>query len=91
MGCCGKKREQFLAGVRTGPPSNTRPSVVQHLQPATHDRVFFEYLGNTGMTVVGPATGKRYRFDRPGARLEVDLRDRRSLATVPNLRQSLSR
>jgi hypothetical protein len=53
--------------------------------------VFFEYLGNTGMTVVGPVTGKRYRFDRPGARVEVDLHDRQSLARVPGLRQSLPR
>jgi hypothetical protein len=37
--------------------------------------------------VIGPATGRRYRFDRPGARLEVDLKDRRSLAGVPHLRQ----
>jgi hypothetical protein len=50
-------------------------------------RVFFEYVGRSGLMVVGPATGRRYRFDRPGARLEVDLKDRRSLAGVPHLRQ----
>jgi hypothetical protein len=50
-------------------------------------RVFFEYVGRTGLTVIGPATGRRYRFERPGARLEVDLKDRRSLAGVPHLRQ----
>jgi hypothetical protein len=32
-------------------------------------------------------SGRRYRFDRPGMRLEVDLKDRPSLAAVPNLRQ----
>jgi len=50
-------------------------------------RVFFEYAGHTALTVIGPATGKYYRFNRPGSRLEVDLRDRRSLASVPQLRQ----
>jgi hypothetical protein len=50
-------------------------------------RVFFQYVGRTGLTVVGPVTGRRYRFDRPGARLEVDLKDRSSLAAVPHLRQ----
>jgi hypothetical protein len=49
--------------------------------------VFFEYVGRTALSVVGPATGKHYRFERPGARLEVDLRDRRAMAAVPNLRQ----
>jgi hypothetical protein len=37
--------------------------------------------------VVGPATGRTYRFAAPGARLEVDLRDRPGLATVPKLRE----
>ncbi len=40
------------------------------------------------MTVIGPISGIRYRFEGPGARLEVDPRDRRSLAAVPNLRQA---
>lgn len=91
MGCCGKKREQFLAGVRTGPLSNAARTPFPHFQPARYERVFFEYLGNTGLTVVGPVTGKHYRFDRPGARVEVDLRDRRPLTTVPRLRQILYR
>jgi hypothetical protein len=51
--------------------------------------VFFEYVGKTGMTVTGPVSGKRYRFERAGSRVEVDLRDRRSLAGVPQLRQWL--
>lgn len=49
--------------------------------------VSFEYTGQTGLTVIGGATGRRYRFDRPGARVVVGLRDRLSLATVPTLRQ----
>ena len=83
--------EQFRAGVRTGPPNDTARLSGPLVLPTTYDRVMFEYVGNTGMTVVGPATGKRYRFDRPGARLEVDLRDRRALAGVPHLRQTLPR
>jgi hypothetical protein len=39
------------------------------------------------MTVIGPITGKRYRFDGPGSMVEVDLRDRLSLAALPRLRQ----
>lgn len=44
-------------------------------------------MGRTGMTVIGPVTGKRYRFEGPGSVAEVDLRDRRSVATLPNLEQ----
>jgi len=49
--------------------------------------VCFEYVGRSGLTAIGSATGQRYRFDRPGARVVVDPRDRPSLAAVPNLRQ----
>ena len=38
------------------------------------------------VTVAGGATGRRYRFDRPGARVVVDPRDRPSLAALPQLR-----
>ena len=90
MGCCGKKVEQFRAGAPT-PTGNTARLAGPRMIPAVYERAIFEYLGNTGMTVVGPATGKRYRFERPGDRLEVDLRDRRALAAVPHLRQMMPR
>jgi len=56
-------------------------------QPARRYSVVFEYVGDTGMTVVGPASGRRYRFDRRGARVVVDPRDRPGLARVPRLRE----
>jgi hypothetical protein len=56
------------------------------MAPARQAVVCFEYVGQTRMTVIGGATGRRYRFDRPGARVTVDPRDRPSLAAVPNLR-----
>jgi len=39
------------------------------------------------MTVLGPVSGRRYRFVGHGARLAVDPRDRLSLAAVPGLRE----
>jgi hypothetical protein len=50
-------------------------------------RVSFEYSGPTGLTVTGPVSGVRYRFDRPGAVVEVDARDRILLASLRQLRQ----
>ena len=57
--------------TRPGPPG-----------PAT-----FEYVGRTGLTVVGSQTNKRYRFDRPGATVEVAAADVSSVAQVPTLRR----
>jgi hypothetical protein len=40
------------------------------------------------MTVIGPATGSRYRFGQPGAKVVVDARDAAALSAVPNLRRA---
>lgn len=73
--CCGKKRAELL---QTG----------QANQPAP---VYFQYVGNTGLTVQGRETRKRYRFDHPGAVVAVDVEDRPSLASVPNLRPAFEK
>lgn len=65
------------AKLATGSVATTRASV-----PASS----FVYGGNTGLTVVSPITSKRYRFDRPGSRLEVDPRDRSWMTFIPNLK-----
>jgi hypothetical protein len=46
----------------------------------------YEYVGHTPLTVVGPASGQRYRFT-PGTILAVDPRDRTALAAIPLLRR----
>jgi hypothetical protein len=50
--------------------------------------LLFEYVGPTAMTVIGPATGRRYRFDRHGATVSVDPRDAPALGVVRNLRKA---
>jgi len=79
MGCCGKLR-QSLGSV---------PRRSQSGGPAPRRRlkVVFVYTGSTAMTVRGPISGQLYRFDRPGARVVVDPRDRPGLTRVPNLRE----
>jgi hypothetical protein len=57
--------------------------------PATSEpapKAVFEYLGEVPLTVIGPASGLRYRFEGAGARLAVDPRDRASLAALPLLK-----
>ena len=72
MNCCGSTRSRTLNA-----PAASR-------QPVT---LLFEYVGRTGLTIIGPGTRTSYRFDRPGARVLVDARDRASLSAVPVLRQ----
>jgi hypothetical protein len=87
MPCCGKKRSQAR-------PTTQTPSVPESAEsaslprPPEHDSLaYFQYLGKTGLTVMGPRTGKRYRFHRPGTVVAVDPRDRHALAAVSILRQ----
>lgn len=73
--CCGRTRQTIAAvppAVRTSVPAGT----------------IFEYIGSTALTVVSPLTGKQYRFPQPGARVNVDLRDRSWVAFVPHLRRA---
>lgn len=82
--CCGQSRNK----LRTANPSRpvTGPAYAKSPQAAP-SHVYFVYVGNSGMTVQGPVSGQTYRFDCPGARLEVDARDRILLASLRQLRQ----
>ncbi len=85
MGCCGKRRAAFPGMTSASAPAVNRLS--SQPRPAGGARVVFEYVGRTALTAVGRTTGLRYRFERPGARVAVDPRDRASLASVPVLCQ----
>lgn len=81
MACCGDRRRQ-IAQTPTAPKNEPHPA-----SPRPRFSVVFEYTGRTALTAVGPVSGRPYRFERPGARLGVDPRDRPGLASVPKLRQ----
>ena len=86
MLCCGGKRSQFHQGVpnrRTGESANYAVRVHVPLRPTA----YFQYIGPTGLTVAGPVTGARYRFDRTGATVAVDYRDAPSFVGIPHLRR----
>lgn len=87
MSCCGERRSPLRAPPSAGPTSAPPArAATAPVAPARRTVVAFEYVGRTGLTAFGAATGRRYRFDRPGARVVVDPRDRPSLAAVPGLR-----
>ena len=79
MACCGQRRALASTGagmVQVKPPSRT-PSRA----------ALYEYTGSTGMTVTGTTSGMKYRFERPGSQVQIDLCDASSLAGLPNLRR----
>lgn len=83
----GSQRESLSAHQHStiaNAGDTTRQVAVKRISGAN---VSFAYVGNTNMTVIGPATGYQYNFDRPGARLYVDPRDRAGLASIRQLRQ----
>jgi hypothetical protein len=80
MACCGKGRAQLFGASVTMPANGTISPVARRYS------VQFEYVGGTALMAIGPVSGKRYRFDHPGAVIAVDPRDRPGLAVVPALR-----
>jgi hypothetical protein len=86
MGCCGSAGSAFtsLAATRQARARLAQTPIAK--SPTAGSRVFFEYIGPTAMTVIGRASGRRYTFERPGARVAIDPIDQPSLSSVPNLR-----
>ncbi len=101
MGCCGSSRRQFHTADQdarrtqgTNPQAAAAPAAGDSAGApgSTSDvsgsgTVHYEYVGTTSMTVRGAATGNTYRFHNYGDRIGVDIRDVRSVDTVPNLRR----
>jgi len=82
MSCCGGNRTR--AAMPASVSSAQAPKPV-YTAPAT--LAIFRYEGEGTLTVIGPATGRKYWFERNGAELAVDLRDRAAVAKVPKVRQ----
>jgi non-ribosomal peptide synthetase component E (peptide arylation enzyme) len=87
MPCCGKKRKQVHQETKKRRAPQPAERTASQPRPEPDGRAYFQYLGKTGLTVIGPRTHRRYRFDRPGVIVAVDPRDGRALAAVSVLRQ----
>jgi len=80
---CGKKRNAYAE------QSYKQSNGVTNEQP---DRkmwtdTYFEYTGNSGLTVSGGVTGKRYRFNQPGDIQLIDYRDASGMMAVTLLKR----
>jgi hypothetical protein len=87
--CCNRPRPTITSGTRRAVRSVTAQAgatvpVSAHAGLSLSTPIF-EYVGDTALTVVSPITRKTYRFEKTGARLMVDNRDRSWVAFVPNL------
>ena len=88
--CCGKKRAQSrrtTQSQRVSKPRNKERIASKSLQESDSP-AYFQYVGKESLTVTvrGPGTENRYRFNKPGAVVAVDPRDRRAMATVSTLK-----
>ncbi len=87
MSCCGQNRQRL--SDFDSRRQMVGPSPVQK-RTSSRSLVYFEYVGKTGLTVIGPITGKQYRFPKPGAKIAVDSNDAPLLTTIPRLIQTHS-
>ena len=85
--CCGNKRTQASQTTQTQLASKSEAEPPAQPQRESDSQIRFQYLGPTGLTLVGPVSYKRYRFDHPEAIVVIDPRDKRALAGVSVLRQ----
>ena len=80
--CCSRNRMIQRTGTSVPTHNANRFAGQQRQQGVT-----FVNVGNAGVAVRGPISGTEYRFEWPGARIEVDPRDRVLLASIRQLRQ----
>jgi len=76
--CCGRTKDP-------APTPRERQTIATH-SASTLTGIPSQYIGSTAMTVIGPVSGRVYRFDGPGSRLELDRRDVPHLTAVPKLK-----
>ena len=84
MPCCGSKRLSAGAGS-SGFVSSAGMAAAPEIKRS--GVAYFQYVGQGGIVVTGPATGTRYRFETNGAIVAVALADRAAVAGVSRLRQ----
>ena len=85
MACCGSKRLSAAGSGSYGSVSRGRPTPAPEIRRS--GVAYFQYTGQGGIVVTGPATGNRYRFDMNGSIVAVALADRAAVAAVSRLRQ----
>jgi hypothetical protein len=82
MGCCSGRSPSPVsrpAGVTTRRPGGPSSGAAGPDPQPPRTSVRLTYRGARPATVIGPVTGRRYRFDLAAPGVEVDPRDQRGL------------
>ena len=87
MPCCGEKRAESTRKSQADQKVDSTPRTSATSRPARNFVPSYQYVGKTALTVIGPRTGRTYRFDRPGAVVIVAPEDSRALAAVTILQR----
>jgi len=86
MSCCSR------SGSNTARrQSSIRAPTVAPRASAVPQTGYFRCTGSSGITAIGAATGRVYRFPSSGALVPIDIRDAASLARVPHLQAARPR
>jgi hypothetical protein len=83
MSCCGNKRSVFVQSTLNSPGQQIMNNVPKKMWPDLR----FQYIGETGLTIIGNVTGKQYRFNNKGEVQQVDYRDGTAMIHVPVLKK----
>jgi hypothetical protein len=84
MTCCGKKRAQWPSTLRNETGGGVSRVSSSPVNPPP-GMVYFKYMGRSGVTVLGPTSGRTYQFFGLGAIAAVDPRDAPAVGSVPHL------
>jgi hypothetical protein len=79
---CGNKRDTITQSQSNG------QAVVETSTVRVWPDVNFEYTGNSGLSVTGGVTGKKYRFNNPGDIQLIDYRDASGMMAIPVLKKT---
>ncbi len=80
MSCCGNKREEFLQ-LNSSANKNT------YIPTKIFDDVWFEYTGETALTIKGNISRNVYRFSSKGDTQLIDYRDASSMMAINMLKR----
>jgi hypothetical protein len=80
MSCCGRKRNGSAESY-----SFKSSSVIQGSVRKMWEGSLFTYTGETGLTIKGNITGRKYRFRFKGDQQLIDYRDAGAMMAVPVL------
>ena len=77
---CGNKRDTITQSLSGAVVAENNPV---RMWPDVN----FEYTGNSGLSVTGGITGKKYRFNHPGDIQLIDYRDASGMMAIPVLKK----